>query len=86
MHSRGDLSYDRGYEWWLMSEAKKRNPNIITYALSRDVPAWVGNGSFFSQDNIEYQTNFLAGAKSHYGITVDFMVRSISALHIAVKV
>ena len=21
----------RGYEWWLMSEAKKRNPSVLTY-------------------------------------------------------
>ncbi|QEC74182.1 hypothetical protein FSB73_03515 [Arachidicoccus ginsenosidivorans] len=23
MHSRTDLNYYRGYEWWLMREAKK---------------------------------------------------------------
>ena len=23
MHSRNDLNYQRGYEWWLMTEAKK---------------------------------------------------------------
>jgi hypothetical protein len=28
MHSPDDLNYKRGYEWWLMSEAKKRNPDI----------------------------------------------------------
>jgi galactosylceramidase len=28
MHFRDDLSLERGYEWWLMSEAKIRNPNI----------------------------------------------------------
>src|SRR5208282_5609120 len=26
MHTRTDENYDRGYEWWLMTEAKKRNP------------------------------------------------------------
>ena len=30
MHSADDLDYERGYEWWLMSEAKKRNPDILT--------------------------------------------------------
>lgn len=28
MHYEADENYFRGYEWWLMKEAKKRNPNI----------------------------------------------------------
>lgn len=28
MHSEDDLSYQRGWEWWLLAEAKKRNPDI----------------------------------------------------------
>jgi galactosylceramidase len=29
MHSKADPgNYNRGYEWWLMKEAKKRNPDI----------------------------------------------------------
>ena len=28
MHSPDDLNFKRGYEWWLMKEAKKRNPDI----------------------------------------------------------
>lgn len=28
MHYPNDENYFRGYEWWLMREAKKRNPNI----------------------------------------------------------
>lgn len=28
MHNPWDENYERGYEWWLMVEAKKRNPNI----------------------------------------------------------
>lgn len=28
MHYALDENYFRGYEWWLMKEAKKRNPNI----------------------------------------------------------
>ncbi len=30
MHTREDLNCTRGYEWWLMKEAKKRNPDVIT--------------------------------------------------------
>lgn len=29
MHYALDENYFRGYEWWLMKEAKKRNPDII---------------------------------------------------------
>lgn len=31
---RGDLNCTRGYEWWILSEARKRNPAIKTYGLS----------------------------------------------------
>ena len=27
-HFRGDLNCNRGYEWWIMEQAKARNPNI----------------------------------------------------------
>jgi hypothetical protein len=36
-HTRFDDAperFNRGYEWWLMAEAKKRNPSVITYVLS----------------------------------------------------
>jgi galactosylceramidase len=26
MHSKTDENYDRGYEWWLMEQARQRNP------------------------------------------------------------
>src|SRR5256885_12635243 len=29
MRTPTDLNCDRGYEWWLMEQAKKRNPNIV---------------------------------------------------------
>jgi galactosylceramidase len=32
-HYRDDLSYKRGYEWFLMVEAQKRNPTILGYGL-----------------------------------------------------
>ena len=34
MHTRDDLSCERGYEFWLASEAKKRNPDVKLYGLS----------------------------------------------------
>ena len=34
----------RGYEGWLLSEAKKLNPDIGTWALSWGFPSWIGEG------------------------------------------
>lgn len=73
MHTSKDLNLKRGYEWWLMAEAKKRNPKVATYALSWGVPGWIGDGNYFSDDNIRYQTAFVAGAKSEYNISVDYI-------------
>ena len=28
MHERGDLNYERGYMWWEMREARRRNPRL----------------------------------------------------------
>ena len=49
---------ERGYEMWLVSESLKRNPDIQTYLLSWGVPRWVGNGSYFSAENIAYQVGY----------------------------
>lgn len=35
MHYEGDENYFRGYEWWLMKEAKKRNPDITLIGKTR---------------------------------------------------
>jgi galactosylceramidase len=35
--------FDRGYEWWLMREAKKRNPKIDLDVLQWGAPAWIGD-------------------------------------------
>src|SRR5215211_864119 len=43
MHTATDLNCARGYEWWLMEQAKLRNPNIRLAALAWGAPGWVGN-------------------------------------------
>jgi hypothetical protein len=43
-------SFERGYEWWLMKEARKRNPKIILDCLAWRTPGWIGNGNYCSQD------------------------------------
>lgn len=34
--------YTRGYEWWLMKEAKKRNEEIKLDVLQWGAPYWIG--------------------------------------------
>jgi hypothetical protein len=48
MHARDDLDCNRGYEWWLLEEARARNPQVVTYALSWAVPEWVGDDTYYS--------------------------------------
>ena len=55
MHSRNDLGCNRGYEGWLAQEARKRNPSVKIWSLAWGVPGWVGNETYFSDDNIAYQ-------------------------------
>ena len=64
-------------EYWLMAEAKKRNPKVRTYVLSWGVPGWIANGTeigdsgpYFTEDNIRYQTSFVKGALDVYNISV----------------
>ena len=73
MHERGKVECNEGYEWWLMKEAKKRNPEILLYALSWGVPYWVGNGSYFSEDNINYQIQWLKCARESHSLKIDYI-------------
>ena len=79
MHSPDDLDYHRGYEWWLLSEAKKRNPDIKTYGLPWAYPGWVGgpeqSGSPFTHPNLTstYILKWLEGARDVYNIDLDYI-------------
>ncbi len=72
-HTRSDLNCDRGYEWWIMEQAKARNPNIKLAALAWGAPGWVGNGTFLSSDLSSYLLSWLGCAKQH-GLTIDYIV------------
>lgn len=72
-HSKDDLDCYRGYEWTVLREAKMRNPDILTYGLTWAVPGWIGNGSFFSEDNINYHLSWLNCAKQAHDVDIDFM-------------
>lgn len=68
---RVDQHFDRGYEWWLAKEARKRNPAIKLIALAWNFPAWVGAAN--SQDAANYLVSFLEGAKQHHGLDFDYV-------------
>jgi hypothetical protein len=71
MHRRGDENYQRGYEWWLMREARKRNPKIVIGILPWGAPGWVGNHHFYSQDMIDYELKFINAAHDIHGVDVN---------------
>jgi O-glycosyl hydrolase len=74
----GHVQCDRGYEWWLMEQAKKRNPNIKLYALAWGAPGWTAaddgtpDGGFFSNKTIQYYLDWLGCAKQR-GLTIDYI-------------
>jgi len=71
MHTRTDTNFQRGYEWWIISEAKKRNPDITLDGVAWGCPGWVGNGNFWSQDMCDYYAGWIKGLKTNYGFDMD---------------
>ena len=71
-HTRGAVDCNAGYEWWLMEQAKALNPGIKLYAMPWGAPGWIGGGSFYSQDMIDYYMSWLGCAKQH-GLTIDYV-------------
>jgi hypothetical protein len=64
--------FRRGYEWWLMKEAKKRNPHIIFDILQWGAPGWIGEGKFYSQDNADFIVAFIKGAKKYHDLDISY--------------
>ncbi|MFE5588464.1 galactosylceramidase, partial [Kitasatospora sp. NPDC056531] len=71
MRTPTDVNCDRGYEWWLMEQARARNPNITFYGLEWAAPGWL-NGGIWSQDNITYLQSWLGCAQQH-GLNVGYL-------------
>ena len=65
------VNCNAGYEWWLMAQAKARNPGIKFYALEWGAPGWL-TGGFWSQDNINYLLGWLGCARQH-GFTISYL-------------
>ena len=71
-HASGSINCSAGYNWWLMEQAKALNPNIKLYGLAWGAPGWIGGGSFWSTDMINYLVSWLNCAKSH-GLTINYL-------------
>ena len=68
-HYRGDFNSQRGYTWWVLSEAKRRNPKLSLDATAWSAPKWVGD--FWSQDMADYYVAWLSGLREGYGLELD---------------
>lgn len=74
-HTREEFlkpDFNRGYERWLIEEARKRSAAIIPDALQWGAPGWIGGGKFFSQDNADFIAAFHRDLKDHLGIDVAY--------------
>lgn len=81
-HTRADLNYDRGYTWWVMTEARRRNPHLALDGTIWSAPGWIGDqggrfaggagdAAFFSQDTADYYVSWLRGLRDVYGLRMD---------------
>ncbi|KAM9555784.1 galactocerebrosidase isoform 1-T1 [Guaruba guarouba] len=77
MHYENDENYFRGYEWWLMKEAKKRNPKIKLIGLPWTFPAWIGKGENWPYDYPDvtayYIVSWILGAKHYHDLDIDYV-------------
>ncbi|MEV3935957.1 galactosylceramidase [Glycomyces sp. NPDC049804] len=93
MHTRGDLDAHRGYTWWVMKEAKRRNPALSLDAVAWSAPGWIGEGEFWSQDMADYYVSWARllqdvhgldldaiGCRNEKGVSLDFAKRLRAAL------
>ncbi|XP_075388486.1 galactocerebrosidase isoform X2 [Tenrec ecaudatus] len=77
MHYALDENYFRGYEWWIMKEAKKRNPNITLMGLPWSFPGWLGKGFNWPYVNVQltayYVVAWIVGAKQYHNLDIDYI-------------
>ncbi|MGI5229160.1 discoidin domain-containing protein [Actinoallomurus sp. CA-142502] len=76
MRTPSDLNCDRGYEWWLMEQAKARNPGIRLSALQWGAPGWTGSDAarptVWTDRNIDYLLSWLGCAARHH-LRIDYL-------------
>ena len=75
MRTATDHDSSRGYEWWLMAEAHKRNPHILLEILPWGAPRWVNpdpgaKDTLYTPKMAEYVADFIRTAKRDYGLDI----------------
>lgn len=73
VRSRAELASpkERGYEFWLMAEARRRNPRIQLEGLPWCYPSWIKER--FSQDSADWLVAFLEVARRDFGMEIDWL-------------
>eukprot|EP01052_Picozoa_sp_SAG31_P008435 SAG31_NODE_426_length_15814_cov_25.737066_7_plen_1209_part_00 len=73
-------NFNRGYEHWLMAEAKKRNPDIILLGLVYAWPDWInpaGKSPYESavteQNAATYVASWVSGVRRSHNLTIDWV-------------
>ena len=71
--TRDELAHPkaRGYEFWLMREARNRNPRVMLDCLPWCYPGWIRGR--FSQDASDWFVAFLEVARKQCGMEVDWV-------------
>lgn len=72
MRTADDNNSRRGYEWWLMMEAHKRNPKIVLEILPWGGPSWVGKDTLYTAKMALYVADFIKAAKRDYSLDIAF--------------
>lgn len=72
MRTPSDHDATRGYEWWLMAEAHKRNPRIILEVLPWGAPGWVGTNSLYTAKMAAYVAEFIGMAKTVHHLDIAY--------------
>jgi len=74
MRTPSDHDSSRGYEWWLMVEAHKRNPHTLLEILPWGAPRWVNPDptakSLYTSKMADYVVDFIQTAKRDYGLEI----------------
>lgn len=74
MRTPTDLDSSRGYEWWLMAEAHKRNPHILLEILPWGAPRWVNPdpaaNTLYTPKMADSVVDFIKIAKRDYGLDI----------------
>lgn len=77
MHTADTVDCNQGYEWWMMEQAKARNPGIKLAALSWGAPGWVNDNSttsntVYTPKMHDYLLSWLGCARQH-NLTIDYL-------------